>query len=153
MYHTLLIFHSAIRWFVLGSLIYAIFTAYKGLTRNEVFTQKANSIRHWTATIAHIQLLIGMAIYVQSPVVLYQTSDSPDKVLNEQTFFRYIHIALMILAIVVITIGSAKAKRMKDDLSKYQTMLRWFTVALVIIFVAIPWPFSPLAGRPYLRNF
>ena len=153
MYNTLLIFHSAIRWLVLGSLIYAIVIAYRGLTRKEAFTQKANSIRHWTATIAHIQLLIGMAIYVQSPVVLYQTSDIPDKVLNEQTFFRYIHIALMILAIVVITIGSAKAKRIKDDLSKYQTMLRWFTVALVIIFIAIPWPFSPLAGRPYLRNF
>ncbi|MEJ2901033.1 hypothetical protein [Pedobacter panaciterrae] len=153
MYYTLLVFHSVSRWFVLGSLIYAIITAYRGLSRKQAFTPKANAIRHWTATIAHIQLLIGMAIYVQSPAVLYQTFGSPDKVVNEQIFFKYFHISTMILAILIITIGSAKTKRLKEDSAKYQTMLRWFTAALVIIFIAIPWPFSPLAGRPYLRTF
>jgi len=153
MYYTLLVFHSAIRWFVLATLIYAIFTAYRGLYRKEAFTPKANAIRHWTATIAHLQLLIGMVVYGQSPVVLSQSFSSPDAIVNEQIFFRYIHISMMLLAIVLITIGSAKAKRMKEDRMKYQTMLRWFVAALVIIFVAIPWPFSPLAWRPYLRTF
>ncbi len=153
MYYILLVAHSVIRWLVLGSLIYAIITAYRALTLKKAFTPKADAIRHWTATLAHIQLLIGMAIYVQSPVVLYQTFGNPDKMVNEQIFFRYIHIFMMILAITVITIGSAKAKRLKEDHLKYQTMLRWFILALVIIFIAIPWPCSPLAGRPYLRTF
>jgi cbb3-type cytochrome oxidase subunit 3 len=30
-------------------------------------------------------------------------------------------------------------------------MLVWFTIALIIIFIAIPWPFSPFANRPYFR--
>jgi len=71
----------------------------------------------------------------------------------EQAFFKYIHLILMVLAIVVITIGSARAKRMTTAAAKYHTMLIWFAIALVIIFIAIPWPFSFLATRPYIRPF
>src|SRR3712207_6928027 len=56
-------------------------------------------------------------------------------------------------AIVLITIGSASAKRQSADQQKFKTMLIWFSVGLVVILVAIPWPFSPLAARPYLRLF
>jgi hypothetical protein len=30
-------------------------------------------------------------------------------------------------------------------------MLIWLSIALIIIFIAIPWPFSPFANRPYYR--
>jgi cytochrome b561 len=153
MFSVLLFFHSAIRWFVLGSLLFSIYTAYRGFTQKRSFTPSANSLRHWTATIAHIQLLLGMTLYIQSPTVIFRMSGTTNKLLNEQDFFRYVHIALMIIAIVLITIGSAKAKRQQDDQAKYRTMLRWFGVALLVIFIAIPWPFSPLAGRPLFRSF
>jgi hypothetical protein len=152
MYPILLFLHSFWRWLVLGSLLYSIYVSYKGKTRKLTFTEKANQCRHWTATIAHIQLLFGMAIYLQSPVVMYQMMDNPNKILNEQTFFRYFHLIMMIVAIVLITIGSAKAKRLKSDYDKYNTMLLWFGLALIVIFIAIPWPFSPLASRPFLRG-
>jgi len=58
----------------------------------------------------------------------------------------------MLTAIVIITIGSALAKRKKTDKEKFKTMLVWFSAALLIIFIAIPWPFSPLANRPYIRT-
>lgn len=153
MYSFFLVCHSAIRWFVLGSLIYAIFTALSGLRLKKKFSPKANAIRHWTATIAHIQLLIGMVLYIQSPIVLAKTNVGSVSMANPHVFFKYIHISLAIVAIVLITIGSAKAKRMQEDQAKYQTMLRWFSAALLIILIAIPWPFSPLAARPYLRSF
>ena len=62
-----------------------------------------------------------------------------------------IHSSLMLTAIVLITIGSAKAKRKPTDQEKFKTMLVWFSIALLIIFIAIPWPFSPFANRPYYR--
>jgi len=31
-------------------------------------------------------------------------------------------------------------------------MLLFFVVALIIILIATPWPFSPFAGRPYFRK-
>jgi multisubunit Na+/H+ antiporter MnhG subunit len=152
MYFFLLSLHSLLRWLVLISLLYAIYTAYQGASKNLSFTAVANAVRHWAATISHIQLLVGMTIYFQSPIVLFKMADSPDKLLNEQTFFRFVHISLMLLAVVIITVGSAKAKRLSADQDKYRTMLSWFVAALLIILVAIPWPFSPLASRPYLRT-
>ena len=153
MFTFLLFLHSTIRWFVLGSLLYAIYIAYKGLAQKLPFSPMANSLRHWTATIAHIQLILGMSLYIQSPTVMFSMLGSTDKLLNEPNFFRYIHISLMVTAIVLITIGSAKAKRQQDAMAKYRTMLRWFLAALVVILIAIPWPFSPFAGRPLIRPF
>lgn len=153
MYGSLLLLHSLLRWLVLGSLLYAIYTASRGVIRRQTFTAGANAIRHWTATIAHVQLLVGMTIYFQSPIVLLRMQSSAGGLFNEHTFFRFLHSALMLFAIIVITVGSAKAKRMGEDQDKYQTMLKWFIAGLLIILIAIPWPFSPFASRPYLRPF
>ncbi|TPG43973.1 hypothetical protein [Flavobacterium pectinovorum] len=152
MQQSLLFCHSALRWFVLGSLLYAIFRAYKGYSSKLPFTKTDNTIRHWTATIAHIQLIFGILIYVQSPIVKYFWKNFREGIQNtEIAFFGILHILLMLFAIVLITIGSALAKRNQNDNDKFKTMLLWFSIALIIIFIAIPWPFSPLANRPYIR--
>ncbi|WP_240339611.1 hypothetical protein [Flavobacterium arcticum] len=71
MYQTLLFLHNFIRWLVLASLLFAIYRAYKGYVSKSVFSKADNAIRHWTATIAHIQLMIGMVLYFQSPIIKY----------------------------------------------------------------------------------
>ncbi|MDO1446425.1 hypothetical protein Q0590_09210 [Rhodocytophaga aerolata] len=152
MYSTLLFLHSLLRWLVLISLTYAIFRAYKGYRFTLPFTKKDDTIRHWTATISHLQLMVGVVLYSQSPVVSYffGSSDYP-KESTEPLFFAIIHLAMMIVAILVITIGSALAKRKETDKEKFSTMFYFFATALALILIAIPWPFSPFAHRPYLR--
>jgi len=59
----------------------------------------------------------------------------------------------MLTAIVIITIGSAKAKRKTMDKDKFKTMAIWFTIGLVIILTSVPWWFSPLVNRPNFRPF
>lgn len=148
----LLFCHSILRWFVLGSLLYSIFRAYKGYSLQLPFSKTDNSVRHWTATIAHIQLIFGILIYVQSPIVKYFWKNFKEGIQNtEIAFFGILHIFLMLVSIILITIGSALAKRKATDRDKFKTMLLWFSIALLIIFIAIPWPFSPLANRPYYR--
>ncbi|MEJ7740420.1 MAG: hypothetical protein WKF97_23625 [Chitinophagaceae bacterium] len=63
------------------------------------------------------------------------------------------HITMMLTAIIVITIGSAKTKRKSTDQEKFKTMATWFTIGLLIILTSIPWPFSPLTSRPFFRPF
>lgn len=148
----LLFCHSILRWFVLGSLLYSIFRAYKGYSLQLPFSKTDNSVRHWTATIAHIQLIFGILNYVQSPIVKYFWKNFKEGIQNKEiAFFGILHIFLMLVSIVLITIGSALAKRKAADPDKFKTMLLWFSIALLIIFIAIPWPFSPLANRPYYR--
>ncbi|PIF45834.1 hypothetical protein CLU96_2848 [Chryseobacterium sp. 52] len=152
MYQTLTFLHSTFRWIVLLSLFYAIFRAYKGYFSGKVFSKTDDSVRHWTATIAHIQLILGIILYSQSPIIKYFWKNfSEAKSSLDLLFFGLIHALLMMTAIVLVTIGSALAKRKNTDREKFKTMLIWFTIALAVIFMAIPWPFSPLVNRPYFR--
>jgi len=147
----LLPLHSLFRWLVLLSLLFAIYRAWRGYRGRKLFTRADNSIRHWTATIAHIQLMLGFVLYFKSPF-----TGAPLKVMlqnMELSFFSIIHICLMIIAIVILTIGSGLSKRRIADEEKFRTMLVWFSIALLIILVAIPWPFSPFSHRPYFRPF
>jgi hypothetical protein len=154
MYPTLLTLHSLIRWLVLILIVYSIFRALVGYINNKPFSKSDNAFRHWTATAAHLQLMIGMILYTQSPLVKYFWSNSGAALQNpELTFFGVLHITLMISAIVLLTIGSALAKRKPTGKEKFRTILIWFSLALLIMFIAIPWPFSPLSNRPYLRTF
>lgn len=58
---------------------------------------------------------------------------------------------MMIVSVVLITIGSMKTKRKSEDQEKFKTMTIWFSIALVIILVNLPWPFSPFASRGWVR--
>ena len=148
----MLFIHSLLRWLVLISLLYAIYRAWTGYSSNRVFTKRDDAVRHWTATIAHIQLVAGMWLYTQSALIKYFWGNFREAVhQQEPAFFGLIHISLMIIAITILTIGSALAKRKETDKDKFRTMLIWFVMALIVIFIAIPWPFSPLANRTYFR--
>lgn len=152
MYQTLTFLHSIFRWLVLLSLFYSVFRAYKGYFSFGEFLKVDNAARHWTATIAHIQLVFGIILYSQSPIIKYFWNNFDEaKESFDVVFFGMIHISLMLLAIILITIGSSISKRKTANRDKFKTILIYYIIALVIIFLAIPWPFSPFANRPYLR--
>ena len=152
MYDALLTLHSAVRWLVLLSLLYTLFRAYRGYRAGGPFTATDNAARHWSATIAHVQLLLGCALYFSSPVVkanlmgLRRVGWSLDS-----AFFAAIHPLLMLMSVVLVTIGSALAKRQPTAPAQFSTLLRWYGAALLSIFLFIPWPFSPLAARAFFR--
>lgn len=154
MYPTILALHSALRWLVLLSLLYALGRAWRGYATQAPFTTADNAVRHWTATIAHVQLLLGMALYVTSPVVranwavLRQNGFALDA-----GFFSLLHPLLMLGAVVLVTIGSALARRRPTARAQFGTLLAWFGAALLLILLFIPWPFSPLASRLLFRAF
>jgi hypothetical protein len=93
-------------------------------------------------------------LYCISPVVRYFLTFFKTAVhQREIRFFGMEHITMMLIAVVLITIGSMKAKRQPIDKQRFKTMAIWFTIALIIILASIPWQFSPLISRPYFRSF
>lgn len=152
MYQTLTFLHSTFRWLVLISLLYTIFRGFRGYYANKKFSKRDNYARHCTATVAHIQLLLGITIYSQSPIIRYFWNNfSEAKKSLDLLFFGLIHISLMLISIILITIGSSVSKRKLEDRAKFKTMFTYYAIALIIILVAVPWPFSPFANRPYFR--
>ncbi|HEY9534158.1 MAG TPA: hypothetical protein VIQ77_06460 [Mucilaginibacter sp.] len=152
MYNTLLALHSLTRWLVLGSLIFALFRAYRGWLFKKPFSKTDNIVRIVSATVAHVQLVLGLTLYFVSPIVNYFLHNFGIAVRERNIrFFGMEHVTMMLVAITLITIGSVKTKHKPTDEQKFKTMAIWYTVAFVIIFLSIPWSFSPFTSRPSFR--
>jgi hypothetical protein len=154
MYHTFLVIHSIFRWLVFISLIYATFRAYKGWFEKKSFLKADQSVRIWTMTIAQVELVIGLVLYFISPMIEYFLHNFKEAVQHKDIrFFGMEHSLMMIIAVTLITIGSIISKRKSTDLKKFKALAIWFSIALFILLLFIPWPFSALTGRPFFRFF
>jgi len=154
MYAFLLALHSLVRWFVLVTLVFSLYRAYRGWLRHRPYTAFDIKVRVITTTVVHIQLVLGLWLYFISPIVDYFLHHFADAVhLRQIRFFGMEHITMMITAVVLITIGSVKSKRKATDVEKFKTIAIWYTIALFIILTSIPWSFSPLTNRPLIRPF
>ncbi len=154
MYLFLLPLHSLIRWLVLLSLAFAIYRAYRGWLGHKAYTRFDERSRALATTMAHIQLVAGLWLYFVSPIVSYFLHNFKQGVHQRAIrFFGMEHITMMLIAITLITIGSAKAKRKTNDADKFKVMAIWFSIGLLIIFLSIPWSFSPFTSRPLFRAF
>ncbi|MFM7662498.1 MAG: cytochrome B [Bacteroidota bacterium] len=89
----------------------------------------------------HIQLVIGLILYFTSSKVSFVDGWMGNKLLR---FYGMEHISLMILAIILVTIGHAKAKRTSEPAKKHKTILLFYAIGLILIIASIPWPFRNL---------
>lgn len=146
MYEVFVFFHSIFRWLVLISLLYIISSSIQGLISKRSYTKVDSLVRTLTTTISHTQLLIGFTLYfVLSPITqFFMKSGSGGN--HEIWFFGIYHITLMFSAIVVMTIGGSIAKRANTDQARFKTIAIYFSIALALILMAIPW------FRPFFRN-
>ena len=150
MYFAVLTLHSLFRWAVLAGLGLGLFRAYWGWLGARPFTPFDDTVRHTAATLAHVQLVFGYLLYSVSPLIAsFHLRDAEHQ--PTTLFFGLQHVAAMTTAIVVLTIGSGLAKRQATAPAKFRTMALWFTAAVLLVFLAIPWPFSPWASRPYFQ--
>jgi hypothetical protein len=154
MYYTLIVLHSLVRWVLLVSLLLAIYRGYRGWLGRRGWFKWDNTLRVATVTLAHVQLSIGVVLYLVSPLIkTFLNNYSAAKSIRDIRFFGMEHSLMMALAVTFITIGASKARTRQLAGPKFKAMAIWFTIALVIIFVSIPWPFSPMAARPWFREF
>lgn len=153
MHYLALLLHSYTRWAVLLSLLFALYRSYVGWQDGRPFTGMDHRARVLAVTISHLQLLLGFWLYFVSPVAnAFWSWSGGDRPL-ELTFFGILHLTIMSIAIGVLTVGSAVAKRAMTDAQKFRALVIYFSVALLLMLVAVPWPFSPLAARPWFRPF
>jgi cytochrome bd-type quinol oxidase subunit 2 len=154
MYTTLLAIHSLVRWLVLPSLLFAIYRAFRGWSSGKSFTTVDETVRLTTVTITNIQVSLGLVLYAISPITAYFSHHFQVAVhVGVMRFFGLEHAFMMIMATLLISTGSVKVKNKSTDREKFRTMTIWFTLGLLVILIAIPWPFSPLAKRPFFRLF
>jgi uncharacterized protein YacL len=130
--------HSLFRYIILLLLLITIFKSFGGWFGKKQYLSGDKKLALFTLISAHLQLVLGLAIYFMSAEVQFSNLSS---VTREVRFFTMEHSAMMIIAIILITLGYSLAKRGKDDVTKHKRTAIFFLLALIVIFVAIPWPF------------
>lgn len=139
--------HSGLRWVVLILLVAATFKALLKWRSNAPFTEGDRKLNLFTMIGAHVQLVIGFALYFISPKVVEFSKFGEAMKETVSRFYAVEHTIGMLLAIILITIGYSKSKKATDENKKFKTAFIFFGLALLIVLASIPWPFRiPGAG-------
>lgn len=129
--------HSGLRYIVLALLLVAIVNAIVNLKSNR-YVKKDKMINLFTMISLHIQLVLGLILYFISDKVQFVEGLMGNANLR---FYAVEHVSLMLLSIVLITLGRKKAEKRIDPNTKHKMILRYYGLGLILIFIAIPWPF------------
>lgn len=137
--------HSGLRYIVLLLLVIAVVNALLNLKSGK-FSKKDKLTNLFAMVVLHLQLLLGLALYFISPKVKFGSDTMSESIFR---FFTVEHLLLMLIGIILVTLGYSKSKRQEDLTRKHQLVLRYYGLGLIIIFLAIPWPFIYNVGAGY----
>jgi hypothetical protein len=136
----LLHLHNALRWVILISLLVSIYQLYS--KKDALKTSKILLIS------SHSTLLLGLYQYFFGAVgfKMIQAAGMGVAMKDATTrFWAVEHISSMLIAIVFITIGHISYKKTQNA-SKTTV---FYVIALLLIVLAMPWPFREGIGRPW----
>lgn len=144
LYKALMGFHSGWRYIILIFMILGIWFGYQSSKGKKPFAGATKKMGMFTMISIDLQLVAGLLLYFNwiSTQTNFKISN-----LTEQmgvTSFRNIaldHAIGMILAIIFVHIGYAKAKKALTDVDAGRKQFIWFLIAFILIMISIPWPF------------
>lgn len=128
--------HSGWAYLVIAFLAIAVINAFIGLSSKKEFTATDRKLALFALIFTHIQLLIGLILYFVSPLgkaVLGQMKDPALRLTSLE------HPLINIIAIILITIGWSKHKKLMDSSAKFKTFAVFYSIGLVLILSRIPW--------------
>lgn len=148
------IVHSWLRWFVLIAAIWTLIRAIRGAAGHRPYGAGDNKSSLFFMIFMDLQFLFGLLLYFFGGWARNWSGGKISEVManSAQRFFTVEHIALMVVAWIIVHIGRSVVKKAKSDQEKHTKSLVYFGVALVLILLAIPWPFrSGLGYHPWFR--
>ncbi|HMN59250.1 MAG TPA: hypothetical protein PJ988_02730 [Anaerolinea sp.] len=152
LYSILLPIHNILRWIVLLTALYAIGRALAGWLGKKDWLRADFRAGMWYTMALDLQLLVGLLLYfAASPLVASALRNFGGAMQNpEMRFFAGEHIFLMVLALGIAHGGPTPSRRGAAAPVKHRWAALLFGLSLVVILIAIPWPFAAVA-RPWIR--
>ena len=153
MYSAFLLIHSLLRWAVVIAGLVVIARAIGGISsRRDWQPGDAAGVR-WFSISLDVQFLIGLLLYVWlSPFIRDAWADMGATMRNAPLrFFAVEHLTGMLIGIALAHIGKSKIGKATDAAQKHKLALIFFSLAMVVILLSIPWPGMP-GGRPLFRG-
>jgi hypothetical protein len=136
MYLALLHTHNVLRWIVLLAAVFALAYMLRGWLGKRPWTQADMRVGSLFTVAMDVQLLVGILLYVVSPLVQSALRDFGAAMgVHELRFFALEHALLMLVAVVLVHIGTSRAKKRASH--RPATIL--YSLALAAMLFAIPW--------------
>jgi hypothetical protein len=147
LYNFLVHLHSVGRWIVLILLLIAIFNSL--VAGRRPFIKSDARTGTLLVIFTDLMLLIGIALWflgsrgynVLKGVDMSEVMKQPS-----YRFFTVEHTIGMLVAIILIHVGKAQARKSISDKAKHKRTLIFYLLALLIILASIPWPFREIGA-------
>lgn len=139
MYTGLQHLHSGIAYLALAGLVLVILYALIGSLSGREFTEKDRKIAMIAFILSHIQLLVGLILYFVSPLGFSLLTGGGAMSDSAARLTALEHPLINIIAIVVISIGYIRAKKITISRSKFRSIYMMYAIGLVLILSRIPW--------------
>ncbi|TYP94786.1 hypothetical protein LX73_0075 [Fodinibius salinus] len=142
MYTGLQHLHSGLAYLVLAALAiifgYVLFKYFN----DKAFTERVRKVSLVGLIITHLQLLVGLVLYIISPKGI---SNFSGEAMGDAMSRLYMleHPLTMIIAIILITVGYSKAKNGTNDISRYKSILIFYGLGIFLMLLRIPWSVWP----------
>jgi hypothetical protein len=150
---TLLVIHNLLRWLILLFGLWTVLTAVTGLAVKRPFTSSDNRSNFLFALGMDLQLLVGLGLYF-SGAWFDRLKHLGDNMKDANLrFFTIEHEVFMILAWILVHIGRVVVKKAITSPGKFKRSLIFFGITLLLILIAMPWPFREAVARPWFRWF
>ena len=133
--------HSILATFVLIAIAMVVFNAIMSLKREEKFKAGDRKLGLIALILTHTQLLIGLITYYVSDwyVELRRLGMGGAMKDSEIRLMSVEHPLMMIVAIVLITIGWSRHKKLTEDKAKFKSFAIFYGIALLVVLSRIPW--------------
>lgn len=151
-YAFLLNTHNILRWLVILSCLWALFRVWRGMLSRSEWTKKDRIAGVIFTSILNLQFILGLLLLFTGPMKAAFSNMSATMKDPVMRFFAVEHPFMMVLAVIIAQVGFSLSKRAGTDRAKFVRAAIYYTIAAVLIFVSIPWPFMK-AARPLLPSF
>lgn len=134
--------HSFLAYLVVLLIVIAVVNALLGLTGKRTFSDRDLRISLFTLILAHIQLLIGIALFFLSPMIQwFQENNEVSEIMKnaDLRLYNLEHPLMMIIGIILITIGFSKHKKASSSKAKFTNILVFYGIGMILILSRIPW--------------
>jgi hypothetical protein len=141
--------HNLVRWLVIAVGLWATIRFWRGWLQKSAWSAGESTATRLFVIVLDVQLLVGILLYTFfSPLTRKAFGDIGAAMRDAPVrYFVVEHVVVMLAAIVIAHIGSARVKRATTDVAKFQTAALWFGVAIAAILGFVPW------GRPLVPSF
>jgi uncharacterized membrane protein len=127
-------FHSGLRYIVLILVVAAIIQSLLGWLGKKTYTEGNRKLNLFALISAHTQLLIGLVLYFLSPLVQFSGGTMKNA---ETRYWTVEHISMMIIAIILITIGYSRSKKVLVPEKKHLNIFIFYFLAALIVIITL----------------